>query len=927
MQLKLLFGLLLLGFSVTIHAQKLTGKIRNVQNEPVAGATIKVTGANLGTSSNQNGDYSLPLSPGQKYEIEVSAVGYESKIVSDVEVKAGIVNSLDIILEIKPASMENVVVTAKRTTARMETAASVIQFQKNTNTVASVVSAETIRRSPDKNTGDVLKRTPGASLQDGKFLIVRGLADRYNTAMLNGILLTSTEPDRKTFAFNLIPSAIIDNIIINKAFVPEHPGEWSGGLIQVNTKDIPSKNFLNIQVGTGFNTQTIGKDFYKSQGGKLDWLGVDDGARALPSSYKTKTQFDHLSREEKTAVGKELPNTWVANKVSAPMDASFQVNGGVNTKLFGKTAGLTLGLNYSKSNRFQKLLNRQNTFSGTQFDQNYNYNDDRYNQEVTAGAIAAASVQLNNLNKISVKSILNINTHNYTTNRNGDDYARGNDVMANEFTFKQHIFFTTQLIGEHSIITPLKLRWYGAFNILDAQSPDQKRIQYTRPAGTQGAYSLLIGNSLSQESGSRIFQDLSDYIYTAGGDLSYNFNAFASKQTLKGGYMIQVKDRLYDAKLFANYLPRDNAALRLQTADKVFMAENFGDGSATSTLFAFDAIKGNNFRYMANTILNAGFVQFDNQFSKAFRVVWGARLEHYDQLVGSVKQSDPRHIHSEIFDVLPGLNATYRLSNTTNLRLSASQTVIRPELRELSFLNLYDFELNASIQGNPLLKRSKNTNVDIRYELYPRAGEVFTAGLFYKLFKDPIEQMFSEGSGGASTFSFQNPQQANAYGVEAEYRRRLDFVDALKNFTIQANASYIYSRVKDSAFQIDRPLQGQSPYLINVGLLYDHEEKGINATLLFNQIGHRIYLVGDLTAGAGSPDIYEAPRPVLDFQLGKKILEKKAEIRLNVSDILNRTQYFYQNATDKTSFRKSEDALRFTRKYGTSFSISFNYSL
>ncbi|HMR83390.1 MAG TPA: carboxypeptidase-like regulatory domain-containing protein, partial [Niabella sp.] len=325
MRLKLLLCGLLLSIAGAVQAQKLSGKVINTQNEPVAGASVKISNTTTGTSTNQNGIYNIRLNAGQQYEIEVSAIGYETKIIGDVEIKPATVTTLDVVLEGKPASMEGVIVSARRTTARMETAASVIQFQKNTNTVASVVSAETIRRSPDKNTGDVLKRTPGASLQDGKFLIVRGLADRYNTAMLNGILLTSTEPDRKTFAFNLIPSAIIDNIIINKAFVPEHPGEWSGGLIQVNTKDIPTRNFLNVQIGTGFNTQTVGKDFYKSQGGKLDWLGIDDGARALPSSYKTKTQFDALSREEKTAIGKELPNTWVANKVSAPMDASFQV--------------------------------------------------------------------------------------------------------------------------------------------------------------------------------------------------------------------------------------------------------------------------------------------------------------------------------------------------------------------------------------------------------------------------------------------------------------------------------------------------------------------------------------------------------------------------------------------------------------------------
>jgi outer membrane receptor protein involved in Fe transport len=263
----------------------------------------------------------------------------------------------------------------------------------------------------------------------------------------------------------------------------------------------------------------------------------------------------------------------------------------------------------------------------------------------------------------------------------------------------------------------------------------------------------------------------------------------------------------------------------------------------------------------------------------------------------------------------------------TNVRLSGSQTVIRPELRELSFLNIYDFELNASVQGNPNLERTKVTNLDLRYELYPRAGEVLTAGVFYKYFDKPIEQIFNEGSGGASTFSFQNPEKATSYGAEVEFRKRLDFIGGLKNFTFQANAAYIYSRIKDKGFQVDRPLQGQSPYLINLGLLYDVEKAGLNFTLLFNQIGERIYLVGDLTSGAGSPDIYEAPRGLLDFQASKKFLKNKAEIRLNVQDLLNQTQYFYQNADSKTSFQKGKDAYRFTRKFGTTFGITFSYSL
>ncbi|WP_300601855.1 carboxypeptidase regulatory-like domain-containing protein [Niabella sp.] len=928
MQLRLLF-VLLLSFTITgfINAQTLSGKVTNTQNEPVVGATIKLTGGAKGTTTNVEGRFSLSLTAGKKYEIEITAINYQTKTISDIEAVNGAFNDLEVTLDNKTAELAGVVVTAKRTTAKMETAASVIQFQKNTNTVASVISAESIKRSPDKNTGEVLKRTPGASLIDGKFLVVRGLADRYNQAMLNGILLTSTEPDRKTFSFDIIPSQMIDNIIINKAFVPEYPGEWAGGLIQVNTKDIPAKNFFNIQIGTGFNAQTIGKDFYKAKGGKLDWLGIEDGTRGLPKSYTTKSAFNMLTPAQKTAIGKEMNNDWAATPHNVSPNISFQTNGGFTGSLFGKKIGGIIGLNYNKSNRFIDILNQGQTLVQNEFSQNFSYHDNRYVQEVTVGALASVSLQLNAQNKVALKSIINVNTNNAAIQRSGINNATSDDVYGGELTFKENTFFTTQLSGEHSILTPLKLKWYGAFNILDGYSPDQRRYQYTRATGTQNPYQFLIGNSLAQESGSRVFQSLNDYIYTAGGDLSYNFDINGQKQTVKTGYMLQVKDRLFDAQLFANYLPRDNAALRQQPIDKIFAPENFGDGSAGSTLFAFNSINNKNFRYLSNTILNAGFLQFDNQVSSKVRLVWGLRIENFDQLLGTVKKWDTdRHKHTNQTDFLPGLNATLKLNNKTNLRLTGSQTVIRPEQRELAALTLYDFELNSAIMGNPNLVRTKVSNADLRYEIYPRSGEMLTLGTFYKYFDKPIEQNLQQGG---AIFEFQNPDKATAYGAEIEFRKRLDVLDVLRNFTIQANAAYIKSEVTDKKRDINRPLQGQSPYLLNFALMYDLEKAGLNATMLYNQIGKRIYLVGDIPAagGDGSADVWEAPRPVLDFQLTKKVLRTRGELRLNISDILNQTQRFYQNKDDNTNFQKDIDRYRFTRKFGTTFSLTFNYSL
>jgi hypothetical protein len=236
-----------------------------------------------------------------------------------------------------------------------------------------------------------LKRVPGTSIQEGKYLVVRGLADRYNQAMLNGILLSSTEPDRKTFSFDILPSSMIDNIIINKSFIPELPGEWAGGLIQVNTKDVPAKDFLNLQIGTGFNTQTIGKDFYTYQGSSTDFLGFDNGARSLPASIPLKADFAVLDNGAKTAYGKDFTNIWTTEKNSSNilpvLNQSFLINGGFNKKLEGnnKLAAI-FAINYNRNLRATNFENQVNLFQNNIASLNFNYFNNKYSHDILAGA-------------------------------------------------------------------------------------------------------------------------------------------------------------------------------------------------------------------------------------------------------------------------------------------------------------------------------------------------------------------------------------------------------------------------------------------------------------------------------------------------------------------------------------------------------------
>ena len=317
-------------FNATAQVGQLEGKLTDAQTGvTISGVSVEINGASSGVASNVDGSFILTLAAGKKYSLKFSSVGYQSKLLDDVEVTPNKTTRLDLVLN-RLSKMEEAVVV--RSSARKETAAALISYQKNSSVVAQVISAESIKRSPDKNTSEVLKRVPGTSIQEGKYLVVRGLADRYNQAMLNGILLSSTEPDRKTFSFDIIPSSMIDNIIINKAFIPELPGEWAGGLVQVNTRDVPARNFFNIQVGTGFNTNTIGKDFYTYQGSSTDWLGYDNGTRGLPGDFPGKSDFATLSEAQKAALGASFKNIWTADKqshdIGSSLNQSIQVNGG-----------------------------------------------------------------------------------------------------------------------------------------------------------------------------------------------------------------------------------------------------------------------------------------------------------------------------------------------------------------------------------------------------------------------------------------------------------------------------------------------------------------------------------------------------------------------------------------------------------------------
>ncbi|WP_345079770.1 TonB-dependent receptor [Nemorincola caseinilytica] len=892
--------------------------------ETVIGAVVMVKGSTTGATTDIDGNFVLEVAPGT-YTIEVKYVGYQAKEVADIVVEDKKEAKVNVIIgQAKATQLADVVV---KTSMKKENISAMITYQKNTNTVAQVVSAEAIRRSPDRNTGEVLKRVSSASIQDGKYLVVRGLADRYNQATLNGALLSSTEPDRKSFSFDLFPSGMIENIVVNKAATPDLPGEFAGGLIQVNTKDVPSKNFMSFQVGSGANMQTVGQDFAHYNGGKLDWLGIDDGTRALPSSVPDKDNFRKLTKAQRIEISKGLENNWGYEMRSGAPNANFQAAAGMNKKVLGgKTLGAIAAVSYNKQNRRTEVTRTFYNQGTDPVEKTLDFNEESYNEEVLWGALGNVTLEMNKNNKISLKGLYNITSQNNTLIRNGRNNDYGGDVMAFQQAFKSTSFVNGQLAGNHFLEkAKTKINWNTSYVNLAQNQPNLRRMEYRRSDGDSSFLAVVPSGLPSLASASMLYSRLTDNIVNASVDAFKPFTLFGRNHTIKAGYMGQTKSRTFNSRPFG-MVGGTNALLTLP-ANELFAVQNMSD-----TGFQLNELSDKDYDYSASSLLNAGFVMLDNSFGEQYRLVWGVRYENFNQVLNGFRSNKPVSVDRNVGDFLPSLNFTYKPTEKANIRACASQTVIRPEFRELSPFAFYDFELLAAVQGNSDLQRTKISNFDLRYELYPRSGEMFTVGAFYKYFVNPIEQFYNESGVNTFSFTYNNAPSARSYGAEIEFRKRLDFIapGVAERFTAFANASYIFNNVNfevttgtGDKLKVDRPMQGQSPYVINSGLQYDGERSGTSITLLFNMIGRRIFLVGNQE----NPNIWEAPRPLFDMQISQKLLKDKAGVKLSVTDLLNKKANFYQDINGNGTYDVTGDFLRISRLTGTTVSVSFMYNL
>lgn len=942
MHRNLLALFILFSISVGGYAQSgsISGHIADGSNsEDLMGANVSLeSDPGKGAATDLDGRYFIDnIAPGT-YNVVVSYIGYQSKVIEKVEVKSGVTTALDASLSNNANELQEVVV---RTELSKENINSLMIMQKNSTFVSDGISADVIRRTSDKNTAEAIKRVSGISLADNKFVIVRGLSDRYNSAMINGTPLPSTEADKKNFTFDLIPSSLVDNIVVIKTAQPDLPGDFAGGIIQVNTRDIPDKNSLTISLSSGFNSISTFKSNYSYPGGKLDWLGLDDGTRALPENFPTTETLQNASEEETVNSSKLLSNDWAYDKGNSTRpNFNGQVSGGWKKTLSGSDLGGIFSLTYSNSQRFH-LITRQD-YNLTDTSALYRYKDSTYINNVLAGALFNVGLKISRNSKIVFKNSYTINTSDHTIVRGGTNYEQQFYVRNFAYNFIENKMLNSQLVGDHYLNgSNIKLHWEGSYARITRSEPDYRKLYYNRNIDdTSGTFLAYVPfGSASPSLAGKFYSALTENIYSGAVDGSYNFNFLKQKSILKTGFFYQQRGREFDARVlgytitnpsqFFSENPDPNAILGSQPAD-LFAPEHIGTAG-----FSIDDITNPSDHYSGSSDLVAPFIMLDNQLPAHFRLVWGARFEFFHQTLQSFDYTNnPIEVDTRSsdfnkvpFDFLPSVNLIYSLDKKTNFRLSASKTVVRPEFRELAPFSFYDFATTSVVIGNDSLKRTNIFNYDFRVERFLGGGQMISASLFYKKFNQPIEQNIDFISSGGYIRSYANVTSAENFGAEIEFRKNFDFLQSLwkqfSNFAISTNLAYISSVVNIAQFagvDSSRSLQGQSPYIINIGLNYEEPKSGFTFSAYFNEIGRRISAVGSNVY----LDIYEAPRPILDVQFSKRVLEN-GTIRLNFQDVLANSAVLYQDYNNDKKFVAGEDKEITRTTYGRVISLGFNY--
>lgn len=926
--LKHLLHVVFLVVSFHSFAGGIKGKVIDAKNNsPLTGVIVSLPGKDKGAVTDIDGIYEILNLPNGSYDIVFSYVTY-------ADFKQNVtISGKDLILDVKMIAAstelkENVVKAAKITS----TENAVINEVKNSNTIVSGTSASQISKSLDRNAADVVKRIPGVTIQDDRFIVVRGLPERYNTVWLNDASTPSSEADKKAFSFDIIPAGLIDRVLIYKTPSPDLPGDFAGGMVKVYTTSIADKNQLTVSLQTSSREYSTGTIFNYNTPSKTDWLGYDDGKRNIPAIVP-----DNINKapatDVKTNIGawsKSFGNDWIVNTKKTSPDLRFSLAASNVYKIQKVKIGNTLGLSYS------------NTFSNTQIhrqdwdstSRDYNYMDQKSVNNVNVGLMDNVGVVIGN-SKIEFKNLYNqIGTSTIIERRSINDTTGASSLRPVERSYamgyQSRATYASQLTGSHkNKADTRKYNWTLGYSDLFKNEPDLRRIKYVM--GTDSVYKAQVASAIDPvNGGGRLYSSIYEHAYSFNHQLSQKINV--SKKIsfdLSAGNFVEYKSRSFRMRQLGYAIKSgpNKFALTKLPIDSIFAdtnvggANNFKIGEGTN---AYDHYSGQN-------ELIASFISVKVPIGK-LTVFGGARYEYNIQSIQTYVNQDSISPEVKTKFVLPSVNAAYNFSDKNLVRFAYGKTLNRPEFREWAPIYYYDFDEMAGNYGSlfkttasrsksndvgDTLKVAQIQNFDLRYELYPSAGELIQVGAFYKSFTDPIQRVIVPGSGSDSrAYTYINANSAECYGLELDLRKNLGWVDLkmgtniFKDFTLVGNLALAKSNVKIDTAQLkgaipSSTLQGQSPYVVNFGVYYQNMHNNIQGSVLYNVFGPRMYAVG--TTNPGGESIGELPFQSLDLTVSK-LFYKHFILNMGVQNLLGSRVSFVEDINKDNKFDSKHDA-------------------
>jgi len=943
MKLKLVFIFLSLLSSLNAFSQSgiISGTVNDGElNDVLPFANILISGTTIGTTSDFDGKYVLEVEPGT-YTVTFSYLGYETKAISEVVIGPGAEQIIDVTLNPLANALDEVVVT---TTISKNTEVSVLNLQKNSVALLDGLSIQSMKKSGASDIASAIKSVPGVSVQGGKFVYVRGLGDRYTKSILNGVDVPGLDPDRNTLQLDIFPTNILDNILVIKSATADQAADFTGGVVDIVTKDFPTRAEYSVSLGLGYNsTMHFNNNYLSSEGSAGDILGFDSGRRdlVLPQSVETPNPADNGPRiRQLTQLFR--PNLKALEEQSL-MNFNFGFTAGNQYNLNdegSKKIGYLASLTYKNSTEFYDGIVNGQVFRKQDQDRSVlELIDDR----TQSGNLGVNNVLISGLAGVSLKGLTSKYKLNVLHIQNGESSAAY--LRQDNFNVNSNVIFKDVLTYTERSITNILLNGEhanedGSWKVSWKLAPTLSKIYDKDLRTTPFRFNDETGNfSISpSESGdpSRIWRNLEEINIAGKLDLTRRHQLFGRDAKFKFGGAHTLKQREFIVDQFSHPVQSraGNFSLGFDgNADQVLAPDNiYSTITREGTYVRRDSNISDSFD--SEITVSAGYVSDEFKFSDRLNAIVGLRLEKFDLLYSGENQDGEVFDQANILDKMdffPSANFIYELNEEANkkLRASFSSTTARPSFKEASNAQIFDPVSSTFFIGNIDIQPTYINNFDLRFESYGEGTNFFALSAFAKTFDDPIELSFIREARGQ--FIPLNLGDATVYGGELEVRRNLDFIPGWQDFSFNANVSIIESNQTFTEDEREartdnlregenlpdgRQLQGQSPLLLNIGFNYDNSENGWQGGLNYNIQGKTLEIVGN----GDIPDVFTLPFHNLKFNLSKELgKEKNSKISLRFENILNdKIESVYQSfgATDQL----------FSSRYpGQAISLGYSY--